>query len=235
MKKGLKLAALYGLKPYQLGFCGPQDKGKKVLLEYLKGSVPDKEAKEVLKSFKGEYPYLKLIAKSSGIKNLFDERVVRAYWVGNELLDKVKIFDLRKMIFEEFSRPGLLPKEIAAEKAQSIPEDSKPHHSFHVLVVGSISGRIVLEGKLLDLCRISWGRVESKIKNQKLKVIYQPLVGNKLGKPLKKIIDWNKDLLPKVKIGDWVSFHWNQAVEVLTEKDRKNLEKYTKLSLALQS
>ena len=234
MKEGLKLAALYGIRPHQLGFCGSQNK-RGVLLNYLKNkNVPDKKVREVLKSFKAAYPYLKLIAKSSGIKDPFNERVVRAYWVGNGLLDKVKISDLREMIFEEFSRPGLLPKEIAVEKAQSIPEDSKPHHSFHVLVVGSISGRIVLEGKLKDLCRISWGRVESKIKNQKLKVIYQPLVGNKLGKPLKKIIDWDKDLVPNVKVGDWVSFHWNQAVEVLTDADRENLEKYTKLSLALQ-
>ena len=43
-----------------------------------------------------------------------------------------------------------------------------------------------------------------------------------------KEIDWDKDLLPKIKTGDWVSFHWNQVVEVLKDEDRRNLEKYTK-------
>jgi len=205
---GLKLAALYGIKPHSLGFCGPKDKG--ALLNYLKGKSASrqtgKKIRKILEQFKGAYPYYELIAKNNGIKDPFDERVVRAYWVGNKLLEK----------------------------------DPKLYHCHHVLVVGSVTGRIVLKGKLLDLCRICWGKVikvsakggsASGGKSQKLKVIYQPLVGNKLRKPVEKEIDWDKDLVPKVKIGDWVSFHWNQAVEVLTEKDVKNLEKYTKITL----
>jgi len=197
---GLKLAALYGIKPHSLGFCGPKDKG--ALLNYLKGKSASrqtgKKIRKILEQFKGAYPYYELIAKNNGIKDPFDERVVRAYWVGNKLLEK----------------------------------DPKLYHCHHVLVVGSVTGRIKLEGKLKDLCRVSWGKVEElKVKSPKLKVIYQPLVGNKLRKPVEKEIDWDKDLVPKVKIGDWVSFHWNQAVEVLTEKDVKNLEKYTKATL----
>ncbi len=208
---GLKVAALYGIKPHSLGFCGPKDKG--VLLQYLKGeNISEEEIRKILEQFKGAYPYYKFIAKSNGIKDPFDERVVRAYWVGNKLL----------------------------EKAGGI----KSHHSYHVLVVGSVTGRIVLKGKLLDLCRVGWGEVQSKIKSpqprqakrggQKLKVRYRPLVGKKklkLGKLAEKGIDWDKSLLPKVKAGDWVSFHWNQAAEILTEKDIKNLEKYTRLTL----
>lgn len=202
---GLKLAALYGIKPHSLGFCGPDDKG--VLLEYLKGKrVGEKKIRKILEQFKGAYPYYKLIAKSNGIKDPFDERVVRAYWIGNELL----------------------------EKAGGI----KSHHSHHVLVVGSVTGKVVLKGKLLDLCRPCWGKV-IELRNGKLKAEYQPLVKIassedaklRLGKPIEKEIDWDRDLVPKVKIGDWVSFHWNQAVEVLTEEDIKNLEKYTKITL----
>lgn len=191
---GLKLAILYGLKPHQLGFCGPKDNG--TLLRFLKGdAVSENKIRKILEQFAGAYPYYKQIAKNKNIKDPFDERVVREYWL--------------------------------------------IQHIYHVLVIGSVTGRIVLKGKLLDLCRIGWGKVE-KIKNQKsmptgrqakIKIKYQPLTGNKLGKPIKKEIDWDKDLVPNVKIGDWVSFHWNQAVEVLSDKDRKNLEKYTKLTL----
>jgi len=199
---GLKLAALYGIKPHSLGFCGPKDKG--VLLNYLKGEkISEKKIRKILEQFRGAYPYYKIIAKANKIKDPFDERAVRAYWVGNKLLGKAG---------------GI-----------------KSHHSYHVLVIGSITGRIVLKGRFLDLCRVGWGRVKKlKIKNQKLKILYKPLVIKKkisLGKWAEKEIDWDKSLLPKVKIGDWVSFHWNQAVEVLTKKDKKNLEKYTKLTL----
>jgi len=199
---GLRLAILYGLKPHQLGFCGPKDKG--VLLKYLQGrKISEKKIRTILKQFKGACPYYELIAKSNKIKDPFDEGVVKAYWIGNKLL----------------------------EKAGGI----KSHHSHHVLVVGSVTGRIKLEGKLKDLCRIGWGRV-IKIKNKKLKIKYQPLKcmsfnDVQLGRAVEKVIDWDKSLVPNVKTGDWISFHWNQAVEILTEKDVKNLEKYTKLTL----
>lgn len=194
---GIKLAVLYGIKPHSLGFCGPKDKG--ILLSYLRGeNIFEKKIRKILEQFKGAYPYYKLIAKSNGIKDPFDEKVVRAYWIGNKLL----------------------------AKAGGV----KSHHSHHVLIVGSVTGRIVLKGKLLDLCRISWGKV-IKIKNKKLKIKYQPLVKNRLGKLIEKEIDWDKDLVPDVKTGDWVSFHWNQTVEVLTDNDKKKLEKYTQLTL----
>lgn len=227
---GLKLAALYGLKPHQLGFCGPQDRNRGVLLKYLKGEqFTEKEVREILEGFEAAYPYYKLIARSNNVKDPFDEQVIRAYWVGNELLDNVKISDLREMIVNEFSGPKLLPRELAIKKSQLIPENSKPHHSFHVLVIGAVTGNPMP----VDLCRPCWGKV-IELRNGKFKVEYQPLVGKEkleLGKPVKKIVDWDKDLLQKVKIGDWVSFHWNQAVEVLTEEDVKNLEKYTNLTL----
>lgn len=202
---GLRLAALYGIKPHLLGFCGPQGKkDKKILPNFLNNKTTSlKEVRKILEQFEGAYPYYKFIAKKNGIKDPFNEKVVRAYWIGNNFL----------------------------KKADGI----KSHHSYHVLVVGSVTGRIVLKGKLLDLCRVGWGRViKLKVKSQKLQVIYRLLVGKKkikLGKPVEEEIDWDEDLLQKVKIGDWVSFHWNQAVEVLSKDDRRNLEKYTKLTL----
>ncbi|MBU1102681.1 hypothetical protein KJ853_03450, partial [Patescibacteria group bacterium] len=114
--------------------------------------------------------------------------------------------------------------------------NSKPHHSFHILVLGSITGRVNFEGdtKLKDVCRVGWGRVIKKIKNQKSKikilVEYQPLVENKtlkLGTPKQKEIFWDKNLIPKIKIGDWVSFHWNYLVQVLSTSEMANLKKYT--------
>ncbi len=160
---GLKLAVLYGIKPFLLGFCGPQGKKeKKILLDFLNHKkVSLKEVRKILEQFEGAYPYYQQIAKSKKIKDPFDERAVRAYWL--------------------------------------------TRHIHHVMIVGSVTGRIKLVGKLRDLCRICWGQVkriknyESRITN-KLLVKYQPLTGKKLGKPIKKEIEWDKskDVLPTV-------------------------------------
>src|SRR4030042_6736072 len=107
---GPKIAALYGLKPHQLGFCGPQDKNRGFLLEYLRGKTNNKKrVRKILRSFEGAYPYYQLIAKSNNIRDSLNERVVKAYWIGNKLLEKVRISALQEMIVRDFSRPGLLP------------------------------------------------------------------------------------------------------------------------------
>ena len=242
MVSGLKLAILYGLYPHELGFCGPQKKStKEALLNFVFGKkVSLRKIRKILEGFKGAFFYYKLIAKSNKIKDPFDEKVIKAYWIGNNLLEKVKTSDLRKMIAKDFARPGLLTKKIAQKKAKEIIEGAKPHHSFHVLAIGSVTGRIRLKGKMLDFCRISWGKVIRKIQNSESKfqitVKYQPLIKNKiirLGKPIEKEIFWDKNLVLKIKIGDWVSFHWDHLVQRLSAKETGSIKRYTGFTLKL--
>jgi len=228
---GLKMAARFGFRPHYLGLCGPkQARQEKLLQKFLQGKVSAAKMKLVFHKFLGAYSYYKLIARSNKIKDPFDEKVVSAYWIGNELLDKVKTRDLRKMIAKEFGGPGLLLKKIAIEKAGAVPDGSKPHHSFHVLTIGSVTGSVDFKNtKLKDLCRVGWGRVMKIFKN-KVIVEYQSLIGEnkiKLGKPTKKEIIWDKNLVPEIKIGDWVAFHWDYLAQVLTSKEVQNLKKYT--------
>jgi hypothetical protein len=260
MLSGLRTASLYGIHPQELGFCGPRRsrfatlRGKPTknsvhnqLYNFILGKkISQKKIRKILEAFKGTFFYYKLIAKSNKITNPFNENVVKAYWVGNNLLEKVKTEDLRKMIARDFSRPGLLSKIVAFKKSKELPENSKPHHSFHVLVIGSVTGRINLKGKLLDLCRVGWGKVINQlainnlaINNKQLtKIIvkYQPLVRDKvlkLGKPIEKEIFCDKKIVPNIKIGDWISFHWNNAVQILNKSEVNNLNKYTNLTLKL--
>jgi hypothetical protein len=237
--QGVKRAIIYGLVPHSLGFCGPKAKATELFTSFLAGKAGEKEVRPILQKFEGAYAYYKLIAESNGISDPLADEVVEAYWIGNELLEKVKIDSFREMVRLGFSRPGLLPEKIAAEKAKLIPESAVPHHSFHVLIIGSVTGRITLEGKMLDLCRVGWGRlVESRIKNQESRVVveYQPLGGEeklRLGDLVSKEIKWNQELVPDVKIGDWASFHWNQVCEILSRVQVENLEKYTERTLAI--
>ena len=234
---GLKTAVAYSLPSYKLGFCGPQEaKSEKILLDFVAGKKEEEgQVKDVFSRFEAPYPYFQLIAKSNGIVDPFDKRVVKAMWVGNELLDNVKTEDLRNLIKTDFVKPGLLTPEEADKRAKKVPDDAVPHHSFHVLILGPVAGRVDLEGPLLDLCRIGWGRVRKVISN-KLKVTSKPLILGKrmrLGEEIEREISWDKKIVSKVKIGDWVSFHWGQACEILTPQEVRNLEYYTQKTIDL--
>jgi hypothetical protein len=237
---GLRTAIIYGLMPNSLGYCGPQEKkDRSALLEYLSGKGSRAKVLPTAKKFEGAYHYYRLIAQKNNIKDPFDERVVEAYWTGNRMLEKVSAPDLKKMVVENFASPGLLSAREAARRAELIPKNAKPHHSFHVLIFGTITGRIDLDNVILkDICRIGWGKViKLDIQGLKSKVIvrYEPLVLKnkkiKLGKAIKKEISWDRKIVPKVKVGDWVSFHWGKLAEILTKEKVLNLKKYTQNTL----
>jgi hypothetical protein len=223
--KGLKLAIIYGFKPHELGCCGPEKKETSVLLNYLHGQKEmEASAREILSQFKRAYAFYQLIAKSNGITDPFDSKVVEAYWIGSALLEKVKLDDLKKMVIDEYPKIEQIAPEAIKRLANKIPAGALAHHSFQVLFN---SGH---DSEEIDLCLIGWGVVKS-VNGNKL-IVKIPASSNKKNEG-RKIIFWDTNLLPKVKNGDWVSFHWNCACQVLTKNQVKNLEKYTKNNLAV--
>lgn len=232
---GIRTAALYGIYPCDLGLCGPQEMElKKVLSRYLsEENVSEQELRSILEKFVGAYPYYKLIAESNEINDFFDDRVVRAYWIGNELLENIPVDSFKKMILD-FSDLGFLSKESVQEKLKNVSNITKPHHSFHVFSIGSVTGTVELKGRLLDICRVNWGEVIDK-KEGKIIVRYQPIeeIDGKysLMDSIEKDFLWNKAFVPNLEIGDKVSCHWGNVVEVIKEKDINNLRKYTNLTL----
>lgn len=232
---GLKLAIRYALPPCRLGFCGPHDDpNRQTLYKFASGgSVSPSKIQGVLERFEAMYPYLSLIASCNRISDSFDERVVRALWVGNKLLEAVSIDDLRELILTDFVRPTLLSKKEAKERASMVVEGMVPHHSFHVFVLGSITGRVNLGGALKELCRISWGEV-IKVRDSKLRVKSKPLImGRKvrLGKEVEKEVEWNASLAPGIAEGDLVSFHWGRICDRLSKDEASSLEHYTLCTL----
>lgn len=228
---GLKLAIKYSLPPCRLGFCGPARKlRQEILYDFVVGKEDDESAvRKILSSFEAMYPYLRLIAAKNGISDPLDERVVRALWVGSSLLEKVTKEDLRELILNDFVKPALLSPAEAEERAARVRDGMVPHHSFHVFVLGSITGRVDLGGALRELCRIGWGQV-GETGDGKVTVRYHPLaLGKKLarGGEKTKEWDWDSQIVPGVSRGDWVSFHWGRICDVLSEEDVSDLERYT--------
>ena len=154
-ERGALLFARYAYPPNALGYCGPA--GADVMLS------PDatEEIERRARRFEGAWTYLRVIAECSQITDPLDERVVEAYWVGNELLDRVDPAWLVERLSDVFrGQVGGTWRQAAAR--------ARPHHSFQVFEVYPWAERLTPEkespgnrvaAQVLDRCRIRTGRV----------------------------------------------------------------------------
>ena len=225
----------YGFMPNHLRYCGGDD--NRALLEYGSAGVTDGGLRDLLGRFTGALPYLQLIARANRIADPFDARVVEAYWLGNELLEGVEVRQLYDAIAERFGKQLQgRTRELVLGKA---PAGAHPHHSFHVLDVHSRVGDLPATLETLESCRVSWGRVHA-VERGELVVDRQPLrlAEGKLtlDAPRRERVVrqlGGRGFADNAVVGDWVALHWGWVCEVLTERQRANLERYTRHHLAI--
>lgn len=225
----------YAFMPNRLQYCGGDDNA--TLLEHAITGAAGRGVQPALRKFTGAMPYLALLARENGIADPFDVRVVEAYWLGNELLDRVEVRGLYDALRERYGKqlsPRML--ELVAGKA---PRGARPHHSFHVFDVHSRVGEIEHSLATMENCRISWGRV-AQVQGGELLVERPPLVLRDgkldLGEPQPERVTrqvGGYGFVDGVQVGDWVSLHWGWVCEVLDERERRNLERYTRRHVRL--
>jgi hypothetical protein len=225
----------YAFMPNRLRYCGGDD--NRTLFQYGIENAVDGGLDPLLRRFTGALPYLQLIARANGIANAFDPRVVEAYWIGNELLDRVEVRrlydDLRERFGKQLTGRTL---ELVLGKA---PAGARPHHSFHVLDVHSRVGELEHSLQTLDNCRVSWGRV-LEVDSAELVVERQPLLLKQgklvLGEPQRSRMVRQVDgrgFADTARVNDWVSLHWGWVCEVLTPLQHSNIARYTRHHPAL--
>jgi DNA-binding transcriptional ArsR family regulator len=220
----------YAYMPNRLGYCGPDD-NRRLFDHGVEGEV-DRTLIPSLAQFLGPLPYLRAIAAGAGIPDLFDERVVEAYWVGNDLLRTFASHELYQALRERFRKQ--LPPKVMDLIADKVPEGALPHHSFHVfdvwLRVGRLDGDVI---STLDHCRVSWGRVTS-VDGATVGVRRRPLDVHegklRLAPPTQvyttRLVD-GKGFVTELVPGDIVSLHWGWVCERLSERQARDLERYT--------
>lgn len=220
---GLWRCANYAFAPNFYKYCGP-DKNRE-LSGYLAHRQADLGLKTMLKDFAAMHPYLKLIAHQNGIANEFDERVVEAYWLGNELLDNVAL----KSFFNHVNRR--LPKKELKWFELKLPQGAKSNHAFHVLNFINRTGHkaILHTVESMDNCRISSGVVTGSMKVETDQLIYNHGKLKLKKDVIKPVSNINNDY----KTGDLVTIHWGWVCEKITSQQAENLAKYTNLALRL--
>lgn len=231
--QGVLRFARYAYPPNELGYCGPD--ASRQLLEQVAAGVGDGDLRRLARGFEGAWPYLQLIAAANGIADPLDDRVVEAYWVGNDLLARVSprlLGDSLELRFRD--RVGTSWSRLAA----TVPEGALPHHAFHVFGVYPWLG-LLREGqvdaplRVLDRCRVRWGEVLS-VGGGLATVCSRPLTwdGRRLllGEPVEEqamVSTEGLGLATPVGPGDRVALHWDWVCERLDRRGLTALRTHT--------
>ncbi|MFL5750748.1 MAG: DUF6390 family protein [Chloroflexota bacterium] len=221
--------ARFAAPPNVLGYCGGSD--HHALVGHLQAGLDGPELVALCRAFEGAWPYLGLIARSSGIEDPLDRRVVNAYWLGNGLLDRVPAAAFRRDLDDRF-RPRT-PRREWQWLATKPADGAVPHHSFHVLEVMPRIGMLragQIPGILpaMEQCLIRPGRVVATT-SEGLVVAARPLVIHDgrlaFGPPIEqRVLDGPDGALP----GDRVAIHWGWSCGRLSSGQAGRLDAVTR-------
>lgn len=228
---GHTLFAQYAYPPNELGYCGPTDSAAQ------RADDPTRLASHA-KEFDGAWPYLAAIADAVGGVDPLDEDVVRSYWVGGPSLEKVDPDQLLARLRTAFKGQvtGLLDELTTSTGVLA-------HHSFHVFVVYPwvrfLRRDPTTAVRVMQDCRIRWGRVES-VAGEQATIAARPLqfdgAGLTLGDTRTEQVRWSKDgvaLAPAPEPGATVSVHWDWVCGALTDDESAALTAATQATLDL--
>lgn len=149
--EGALLFARYAYPPNELGYCGPADAA--ALLRRDATAEIERRARQ----FEGAWCYLQFLAETAGLADPLDVRVVEAYWIGNELLDRADPAALVERMTDRFRGQRGGTWRDAGRRALA-------HHSFQVFEVYPWAPMLRSMGRptalsVLDQCRVRTGVV----------------------------------------------------------------------------
>jgi uncharacterized protein DUF6390 len=209
--RGAEVFARYAHAPNALGYCGPP----------LGATLRDGSVEEVRRAatqFSGAWPYLRVLAKMTGISDPLDYRLVESYWLGGGLganLDAGEFFDALLAII------GPQAGHYWSHLTPDLAGEAAGNHCFHVFGVypwTRFLGRGMDEQPLsvLDDCRISWGTVLSR-DSDNVEVMCQGLAWDgralRLSEPSARVLHvWADDYsaVPDVAVNDEIAIHWGR-------------------------
>jgi hypothetical protein len=234
---GSVLFARYAYPPNELGYCGPEDAAGLLAAGAAGDASPDIAARA--RQFDGAWVYLQLLAEAAGIDDPLDARVVEAYWIGGDLLNRLPAERLHDRLTERFAgqRGGFWNR--LGDEARPL---ARAHHSFHVFAVypwaGLLGSGSPIPLSVLDRCRIRWGRLVERRAETGV-VRSQPLCWDGaqlyLGDEIEETVRHSAagGALADVRAGDWVALHFDWICDRLTADRLDELRRATEQQLRL--
>jgi hypothetical protein len=229
---GQQLFARYVYAPNHLGYCGPAEAA--ALFELGVTGRTDADITAIARRFSGAWPYAELLAELAGIDDPLDERVMRAYWTGDPLLDEVNRTVFGQKLLELFSsQAGHYWRHLTPEL---VPE-AAPTHGFHVFGVYPWS-RLLTAGspeplRVLDNCRIRWGEVVG-VDGEHVIARSRSLTwdGARLGLAPERdervrMTVGGRGFVADPEPGEWLALHWSWVCNRLTAGELERLQRET--------
>ncbi len=223
----LSLASRFSYAPNSKGYCGKLS-AHDAFVRCIRDGDCDTVAEE-MRHFIVLAPYLDLIAHASGMTP-YDPEVIEAYWIGNDLLHRVKPshYDI---LLENFQRQGV-PMWLIDELSQKRPTRFIPSHLFQVLHVGvgQASGAVPFSITSVNHCMIRWGEVMEIHSTGAITVRVHELAHRKLRYvQVEKTLQLSPDTYPfdNPRAGDIIAVHWGHVVKILTKNEVKQLSYWT--------
>jgi hypothetical protein len=233
--------ARFAVPPNERGYCGPARESE--LAAYRSEELAiDRGLHDLAAQFEGAWPYLELLAGAAGTDDPLDDRVVQAYWIGNELCGEVATNDWGWHLLDRFGpRAGRDVTRLTA----GVGLGAAPHHAFHVFCVYPWVG-LLREGRggteplrILRECHVSWGTVVDR--NGDELVVEGPRLswgGGELalGGCERRAV-WLDPRLVRlgraITTGSVVAVHWSEVVDVLDRRQATWLASITTAQLGV--
>lgn len=237
---GHRLFARYASTPSARGYCGPPGSAASRALEAVAcGHGAGVDVPALARQFSGAWPYQCLIAELAGIDDPLDERVVRAYWTGNELTWAIDRRRLGELLIERFaSQAGHYWSHLTAD----LLDEVTPTHAFHVFGVYPWT-RLLGGGDpaaavgVLESCRIRPAEVLEAGHDDVL-VRTRPLTWDGrqlgLGEPVAERAAWRSAsgaFTAPLSAGAYVALHWGHVCDELGPGGTCELERWTELQI----
>jgi hypothetical protein len=221
VSEGVKLAAMFS---FGCGSLSENEEKNKIVLDFFQKKEPspirEKQARQVMEGLSTLFPYLSLIGKCANL-DPFHKDVVEAYFIGNDLIEKVPYEELLKLTGDltKTRDPLVLSKQFKAT-----------HNSYVFCISPYVKQR--KEGVLvfMDLCSVSSGIVREVSKSERVPIA---LVERKTVKEqlvTEKMI-YDKTTVGEIAVGSQVATHWRRVVKKINKNEAKNLEYYNKQAL----
>ncbi len=208
-------------------------------------SKKERDIVEQILRYLDPFFYYRLIAQIKGIDDPFDEKIIKAHWLGLDLNERVDILEIQNILSEINSRFGPQRFFALGMKIYNLV-GWQPHHNF---IVSQLLGTMIKTGdrkqkavEEINTCLVRGGRIIERTENRLLVEIIAFALKRGIRTGFRPVFCLKKrretigaSLLEDIEAGNIVSVHLNEAREFISQETLSFLEKTMSRALAFHT